>query len=88
MLRQENPQEYVKQMRLLFSTRPEFPSTSQLLYPDGSLNQAYFSLEISIKRYFRPSKGTVLETPQHKWTQLDKECLVKGLKECGVGHFT
>ena len=32
-------QEWVKQMRLKFSTRPEFEITRNILYPDRTLNQ-------------------------------------------------
>ncbi|CAJ0844002.1 13897_t:CDS:2 [Entrophospora sp. SA101] len=39
-------QEWVKQMRLKFSIRPDLEITKNIVYSDGTLNQDYFPLEI------------------------------------------
>ncbi|CAG8740170.1 12690_t:CDS:2, partial [Acaulospora morrowiae] len=69
-------QEWVRQMRLKFSTRPEFEITRNILYPDRTLNQDYFRLPKSL-------------TPQlqRKWTEKERDLLIKGIQKYGIGHY-
>ncbi|KAI8149537.1 hypothetical protein BJV82DRAFT_642114 [Fennellomyces sp. T-0311] len=74
--KEREKQEWVKKMRLKFCIRPEFEITKNMIYPDGTLNQDYF----------RPPKGAVKEEAR-KWTDVEKELLIKGIEKHGIGSF-
>ncbi|CAG8515829.1 17539_t:CDS:2 [Acaulospora morrowiae] len=69
-------QEWVRRMRLKFSTRPEFEITRNILHPDGTLNQDYF----------RPPKSLTPQL-QRKWTEKERDLLIKGIQKYGIGHY-
>lgn len=69
--------EWIKQMRLKFCVRSEFPVTKNIIFEDGSLNQ----------EYFQPPKGTVLVDKVRTWTPKCRELLIKGIGEFGIGQF-
>ncbi|KAI9497499.1 hypothetical protein BDB00DRAFT_756460 [Zychaea mexicana] len=73
--KEREKQEWIKKMRLKFCIRPEFEITKNMIYADGTLNQDYF----------RPPKGVKEEA--RKWTEVEKELLIKGIEKHGIGSF-
>ncbi|KAJ1853886.1 hypothetical protein LPJ73_002561 [Coemansia sp. RSA 2703] len=69
-------QEWVKQMRLKFCRRTEFPETHSIIDDDGMLNQ----------EYFQPPKDAVAPT-ERKWGDDEKRKLLEGIEKYGIGHF-
>ncbi|ORX67568.1 hypothetical protein DL89DRAFT_269365 [Linderina pennispora] len=69
-------QEWVKQMRLQFSRRPEFPETHNMIDDEGMLNQ----------EYFQPPKDAVAPK-ERKWGDDEKRRLLEGIEKHGIGHF-
>ncbi|KAK3816570.1 MAG: hypothetical protein J3Q66DRAFT_199828 [Benniella sp.] len=69
-------QQRINELRLKFCIREEFPITRNMIHPDGSLNQDYF----------RPPKGARVDAAR-KWTDKERELLVKGIQKYGIGHF-
>ncbi|KAJ3173365.1 hypothetical protein HDU87_007634 [Geranomyces variabilis] len=71
-------QEWVKKMRLMFCVREDLEITKNIVHPDGTLNQDYF----------RPPKGSTLKNEEvKKWTDKERDLLVKGIEVYGIGHF-
>ncbi|ORY01319.1 hypothetical protein K493DRAFT_323487 [Basidiobolus meristosporus CBS 931.73] len=71
-------QEWIKNMRLQFCVRPEFEVTKNIIHEDGMLNQ----------EYFLPPKGAKLEAePERKWTETERNLLIQGIQQYGIGHF-
>jgi hypothetical protein len=74
----QQKQEWIKQMRLMFCIRKQFPETNQIIHPDGSLNQ----------EYFQPPKGVIVqEPPTRVWDQNCRSLLIKGISNHGIGQF-
>ncbi|KAJ1660525.1 hypothetical protein IWQ61_000573 [Dispira simplex] len=75
----KSKKEWVKQMRLQFSVRPEFEITQNIIHSDGSLNQDYF----------RPPKDAPRpgQEPVRKWTDRERALLIEGIGLYGIGHF-
>ncbi|KAI8318854.1 hypothetical protein GQ54DRAFT_320868 [Martensiomyces pterosporus] len=71
-----NKQEWVRQMRLQFSRRPEFPETQSMIDDEGMLNQEYFQPPADAP----PSK-------ERKWGDDEKRKLLEGIETYGIGHF-
>ncbi|KAF9559611.1 hypothetical protein EC968_006532 [Mortierella alpina] len=69
-------QQRINELRLKFCVRDEFPITKNMIHPDGTLNQDYF----------RPPKGAKAEVAR-KWTDKERELLIKGIEKHGIGHF-
>ncbi|KAJ1897947.1 hypothetical protein LPJ66_003055 [Kickxella alabastrina] len=69
-------QEWIKQMRLQFSRRPEFPETHSIIDDEGMLNQ----------EYFQPPKDALPEI-ERKWGDTEKSKLLEGIATYGIGHF-
>ncbi|KAF9977763.1 hypothetical protein BGZ73_004987 [Actinomortierella ambigua] len=69
-------QKRINELRLKFCVRDEFPITKNMIHPDGTLNQDYF----------RPPKGARAEVAR-KWTEKERELLIKGIEKHGIGHF-
>ncbi|KAG0376884.1 hypothetical protein BGX24_007055 [Mortierella sp. AD032] len=69
-------QQRINEIRLKFCVRDEFPITKNMIHPDGTLNQDYF----------RPPKGAKAEVAR-KWTEKERELLIKGIEKHGIGHF-
>ncbi|KAF9336337.1 hypothetical protein BG006_008955 [Podila minutissima] len=69
-------QQRINEIRLKFCVRDEFPITKNMIHPDGTLNQDYF----------RPPKGAKAEVAR-KWTDKERELLIKGIEKYGIGHF-
>ncbi|KAF8934619.1 hypothetical protein BGZ47_010287 [Haplosporangium gracile] len=69
-------QQRINEIRLKFCVRDEFPITKNMIHPDGTLNQDYF----------RPPKGAKAEVAR-KWTEKERELLIKGIEKYGIGHF-
>ncbi|KAJ1802580.1 hypothetical protein LPJ56_007162 [Coemansia sp. RSA 2599] len=69
-------QEWVKQMRLMFCRRPEFPETHGIIDDGGMLNQ----------EYFQPPKDAVPQA-ERKWGEEEKRKLLEGIEKYGIGHF-
>ncbi|KAG0369497.1 hypothetical protein BC939DRAFT_409283 [Gamsiella multidivaricata] len=69
-------QQRINELRLKFCVRDEFPITKNMIHPDGTLNQDYF----------RPPKGAKAEVAR-KWTEKERELLIKGIGKHGIGHF-
>ncbi|KAI7826780.1 hypothetical protein BX661DRAFT_224936 [Kickxella alabastrina] len=69
-------QEWIKQMRLQFSRRPEFPETHSIIDDEGMLNQ----------EYFQPPKDALPEI-ERKWGDAEKSKLLEGIATYGIGHF-
>ncbi|KAJ2454160.1 hypothetical protein EV183_001762 [Coemansia sp. RSA 2336] len=69
-------QEWIKQMRLQFSKRPEFPETHSMVDDEGMLNQ----------EYFQPPKDAV-PAVERKWGEDEKRKLLEGIEKYGIGHF-
>ncbi|KAF9395308.1 hypothetical protein BGX21_009985 [Mortierella sp. AD011] len=69
-------QQRINEIRLKFCVRDEFPITKNMIHPDGTLNQDYF----------RPPKGAKAEAAR-KWTEKERELLIKGIEKHGIGHF-
>ncbi|KAG0235548.1 hypothetical protein BGW42_005161 [Actinomortierella wolfii] len=69
-------QKRINEIRLKFCVREEFPITKNMIHPDGTLNQDYF----------RPPRGARAE-PSRKWTEKERELLIKGIQKHGIGHF-
>ncbi|KAJ2158432.1 hypothetical protein GGF46_003783 [Coemansia sp. RSA 552] len=69
-------QGWIKQMRLQFSRRPEFPETQGIVDDDGVLNQ----------EYFQPPKDA-RPPPERKWGDDEKRKLLEGIEKYGIGHF-
>ncbi|KAJ1994552.1 hypothetical protein GGI25_003100 [Coemansia spiralis] len=72
----QQKQNWVKQMRLQFSRRPEFPETHQMIDDEGMLNQ----------EYFQPPKDA-LPQQERKWGDEEKIKLLEGIEKYGIGHF-
>ncbi|KAJ3160818.1 hypothetical protein HDU86_008178 [Geranomyces michiganensis] len=71
-------QDWVKKMRLMFCVREDLEITKNIIHPDGTLNQDYF----------RPPKGSRLQNEEvKKWTDKERDLLVKGIEVYGIGHF-
>ncbi|KAJ1965411.1 hypothetical protein IWQ62_002672 [Dispira parvispora] len=75
----KSKKEWVKQMRLQFSIRPEFEITQNIIHSDGTLNQDYF----------RPPKDAPRpgQEPVRKWTERERALLIEGIGLYGIGHF-
>ncbi|KAJ3323485.1 hypothetical protein HDV06_001762 [Boothiomyces sp. JEL0866] len=74
----ELDRDWIKQTRLLFCKRNEFPETKNMINSDGTLNQ----------EYFQPPKGMVLTEPiVRQWTEKQKALLIQGISEHGIGQF-
>ncbi|GJJ76385.1 hypothetical protein EMPS_08744 [Entomortierella parvispora] len=69
-------QQRINEIRLKFCVRDEFPITKNMIHSDGTLNQDYF----------RPPKGAKAEVAR-KWTDKERELLIKGIEKHGIGHF-
>ncbi|KAF9959202.1 hypothetical protein BGZ72_010138 [Mortierella alpina] len=69
-------QQRINELRLKFCVRDEFPITKNMIHSDGTLNQDYF----------RPPKGAKAEVAR-KWTDKERELLIKGIEKHGIGHF-
>ncbi|KAJ2356768.1 hypothetical protein GGF43_001866 [Coemansia sp. RSA 2618] len=69
-------QEWIKQMRLQFSRRPEFPETHAMVDDEGMLNQ----------EYFQPPKDAQ-PAVERKWGDDEKQKLLEGIEKYGIGHF-
>ncbi|KAG0014546.1 hypothetical protein BGZ81_000408 [Podila clonocystis] len=69
-------QQRINEIRLKFCVREEFPITKNMIHSDGTLNQDYF----------RPPKGAKAEVAR-KWTDKERELLIKGIEKYGIGHF-
>ncbi|KAF9436284.1 hypothetical protein BGZ76_004382 [Entomortierella beljakovae] len=69
-------QQRINELRLKFCIRDEFPITKNMIHADGTLNQDYF----------RPQKGAKAEVAR-KWTDKERELLIKGIEKHGIGHF-
>ncbi|KAF9194122.1 hypothetical protein BGZ51_001101 [Haplosporangium sp. Z 767] len=69
-------QQRINELRLKFCVRDEFPITKNMIHSDGTLNQDYF----------RPPKGAKAEVAR-KWTDKERELLIKGIEKYGIGHF-
>ncbi|KAG0239450.1 hypothetical protein BGX31_002788 [Mortierella sp. GBA43] len=69
-------QQRINEIRLKFCVREEFPITKNMIHSDGTLNQDYF----------RPPKGARIESSR-KWTDKERELLIKGIEKYGIGHF-
>ncbi|KAJ1857680.1 hypothetical protein GGH12_003500 [Coemansia sp. RSA 1822] len=69
-------QEWIKQMRLQFSRRPEFPETHSMVDDEGMLNQ----------EYFQPPKDAQ-PVVERKWGDDEKSKLLVGIEKYGIGHF-
>ncbi|KAF9982084.1 hypothetical protein BGZ65_003252 [Modicella reniformis] len=69
-------QQRINELRLKFCIRDEFPITKNMIHPDGTLNQDYF----------RPPKGARMESVR-KWTDKERELLIRGIERIGIGHF-
>ncbi|ORZ26026.1 hypothetical protein BCR42DRAFT_316554 [Absidia repens] len=73
---QKERHDWINQIRLKFCIRPEFEVTKNIIHPDGRLNQ----------EYFHPPKGYKPEDAR-KWTETEKQLLIKGIEEHGIGNF-
>ncbi|KAJ1981908.1 hypothetical protein H4R34_001910 [Dimargaris verticillata] len=71
--------EWINQMRLKFCRRPEFEITQNIIHDDGTLNQDYF----------RPPKDALRPSQEQarKWTDQERDLLVQGVEQYGIGHF-
>lgn len=69
-------QEWIKQMRLDFCRRPEFPETHNIINDEGMLNQ----------EYFQPPKD-LQPCAERKWGDDEKSKLLQGIEQYGIGHF-
>ncbi|KAJ2717271.1 hypothetical protein H4R19_000023 [Coemansia spiralis] len=69
-------QEWVRNLRLQFSRRPEFPETHAIVDDNGVLNQ----------EYFQPPKDAQ-PTAERKWGEEEKRKLLEGIERHGIGHF-
>ncbi|KAJ1921073.1 hypothetical protein H4219_000931 [Mycoemilia scoparia] len=72
----ETKHSWVRQMRLKFSRRPDFPETQNIIDDAGDLNQDYF----------KPPKD-LKPVPERKWGEEEKLKLVEGIEKYGIGHF-
>ncbi|ORZ28514.1 hypothetical protein BCR41DRAFT_418577 [Lobosporangium transversale] len=70
-------QRRINEIRLKFCIRDEFPITKNMIHPDGTLNQDYF----------RPPRGSKPVEVARKWTDKERELLIKGIEKYGIGHF-